>query len=89
MVYYGVVLLTPSYFKAEEQSIYTSSLIGAFAEFPGLLVAILLVDRPGFGRSRTQAVLLALSAIGCLGLTGDKLGYFSLSSLTAFAVLAR
>jgi hypothetical protein len=47
MVYYGIVLLTPSYFEQDGQSIYISSLIGAVAEFPGLLCAITVVDSWG------------------------------------------
>jgi MFS family permease len=84
MIYYGIVLLTPAYFKSEHQSIYVSSIIGSFAEFPGLLAAILFVD--SWGRCRTQSVLLATCSIGCLFLANKSL---PVGVLTAFAVLAR
>jgi hypothetical protein len=83
-VYYGVVVITPTYFAQKGQSIYAASLFGAAAELPGLLLGLWLINR--VGRKRTISYLLAITVVASFGLTGTELPS---ALLTLFAMLAR
>ena len=93
MVYYGFVLVTPSYFEAQKQSKYVSALIGAVAELPGLLTAVFLIDR--VGRRVTMVVLFttqcAASATLAMfaGGTDVSVGVDNVRALTVAAIVGR
>eukprot|EP01122_Echinamoeba_exundans_P000008 TRINITY_DN10004_c0_g1_i1.p1 TRINITY_DN10004_c0_g1~~TRINITY_DN10004_c0_g1_i1.p1 ORF type:complete len:536 (+),score=52.26 TRINITY_DN10004_c0_g1_i1:37-1644(+) len=64
IAYYGNVLFTPEYFEKtlppeDSGSIYFLTIITTIAEFPGLAVSALLIDR--VGRTRTMGLML----LGC------------------------
>lgn len=70
-VYYGLLLLSPSLFdeaehedpnkKIENPRIYFDVFITSCAEFPGLFISALLVDR--LGRKKSQAAMFAACGI--------------------------
>ena len=86
--YYGLVLVTPSYFGTKGLAITTSSLIGACSELPGLAVAIALIDR--IGRRRTIGFFFGVNCVACGVLAaGATTGAAGLGALTVAAVLGR
>lgn len=58
-VYYGVTFFTPRFFADEDE--YSSVFISTLAEFPGVILAYLLIDR--LGRRRTLTSVFSMSGL--------------------------
>eukprot|EP01117_Protostelium_nocturnum_P013579 TRINITY_DN5080_c0_g1_i6.p1 TRINITY_DN5080_c0_g1~~TRINITY_DN5080_c0_g1_i6.p1 ORF type:complete len:262 (-),score=87.00 TRINITY_DN5080_c0_g1_i6:30-815(-) len=91
--YYGIVLVTPQYFKTRpsseheewtvEQEIFITTFVTSLAEFPGLFITAYGVDK--IGRKKTQAGLFGVCGVAALFLLYDK--NFGFSTFTA--IIAR
>jgi hypothetical protein len=83
--YYGAVVMTPSFFKtnAGDASAYVEVFITSAAEFPGVIVALLLINK--VGRKKTQGFLFLMCGV-CMFLLMIPTGKWL---LTIFAIGAR
>lgn len=66
LTYYGIVMVIPMYFKANGENEYLSAFVNTIAEFPGLFLAVFLIDRAG--RKMTQVYLFTIAAVCTLGM---------------------